>query len=72
MKRCRQRLAEPTPQRPSIRRRRIQFNGRIELTRRVICLLGGAAFGQDVAMQRLFTSPAVHLMRDVRPLEEEW
>jgi hypothetical protein len=54
--------------RPPIRRRRIQFNQALKLTRLSACLLGGPAFGEDRGMRRLCTPSAVQLNAGVGPL----
>jgi hypothetical protein len=53
--------------RPLIRRRRIQFNQALKLTRLSGCLLGGPGFGEDHAMQRPCPSSAVQLSAGVGP-----
>ena len=59
------RLAGSAWQRPPIRRRRIQFNQALKLTRLSGCLLGGPAFGEDRAMQWPCNSSAVRLIAGV-------
>ena len=47
--------------RPLIRRRRIQFNKALKLTRLSACLLGGRASVHNLAMPCSCISPAVQL-----------
>ena len=55
------RLAGSAWQRPPIRRRRIQFNQALKLTRRAGCLLGGPRFVEDRSVRRPCPLPAVQL-----------
>ena len=52
--------------RPPIRRRRIQFNQALKLTRRAGCLLGGCTSGHNQGVPCPCISPAVQLSAGVR------